>query len=270
MIHPLRFIQARYQNYILNHFPKTRHGRYMKKIHNSHMGESCFIIGNGPSLKAEDLTTLHSLGIHSFAVNRIYKIFDQTSWRPTYYVNTDALLIKDNLDAVNAIDSPYKLTPLQNKYYLGINIKGAHHFFRNDIRANDQVEKFALDCTKQVNVRGTVTIACMQLAIHMGYRHIYLLGIDHNFDKIMTETGEIIIDPSVKNYFCDGYDDDVASEVKHNLGKTTRAYMDLNKFVDKYDISIYNASRQTKLEVFPKVTFEEALRDIKERNPHGK
>ena len=266
MTHPFQFIRAKYQTFTLRYFPKTRHGRYMKKIHNSHMGESCFIIGNGPSLKAEDLSTLHTSGIHSFAVNRIYKIFDQTPWRPTYYVNTDALLIKDNLSEVNAIDSPYKLTPLQNKYYLGIHMKGAHYFFRNDVRANDQEEKFALDCTKQVNVRGTVTIACMQLAIHMGYRHIYLLGIDHNFDKVITQNGEVIIDPSVKNYFCDGYDDDISTHVQHNLGKTTRAYMDLKKFSDKYDIHIYNASRQTKLEVFPKVSFEQALQDIKGRN----
>ena len=174
-------------------FKHTPYGRYMKKIHNSHLGESCFIIGNGPSLSAEDLTKLHENNIDSFAVNRIFKIFPQTPWRPTYYVNTDFVLIRDILDEVNKLPVKHKFIPLQDKFYHDSKVKGAHHFFRNDLRENDQDDGFSLDCTEQVNTRGTVTIDCMQLAWHMGYKHIYLLGVDHNFDKVITENGEVII-----------------------------------------------------------------------------
>ncbi len=262
MIHPLLSVQAHTQNFILRHFENTRYGRVMKKLHNTHLGESCFVIGNGPSLTVEDLEILQNNHIDSFAVNRIFKIFPKTSWRPTYYVSTDHVMIRDLLDEVNVLPVKDKFIPLQNKYYLGIKVKGAHYFFRNDLRENDQPDGFGLDCTKQVNMRGTVTIACIQLAIHMGYRNIYLLGIDHNFDKIITENGEIVIDPSVKNYFIEGYDDDVAAEVSHNLGNTTIAYMDLRKFCDKYGINVKNASRQTKLRAFELIKFEEALQYI--------
>lgn len=258
MIHPILSIQAHTQTFLLKHFRHTPYGRYMAKIHNSHLGERCFVVGNGPSLTATDLTALHERGIDSFAVNRIYQIFPQTDWRPTYYVSTDAVMIRDHLDEVNKIPSE-KFIPLQNKYYLGIKVKGAHYFFRNDRRENDQPEGFGLDCTEQVNIRGTVTIACIQLAIHMGYRDIYLIGVDHNFDKIITENGEVVIDPSVKNYFCDGYDDDVANEVQHDLGNTTRAYLDVRRFCDKQDIHVYNASRQTKLNVFERADFDAIL-----------
>jgi len=262
MIHPLRSIEARTQNFILKHFRHTPYGRYMASIRNTHLGESCFIIGNGPSLTVDDLNTLHDKGIDTFAVNRIYQIFPQTRWRPTYFVSTDAVMLRDKLEEAAAIPAKIKFIPLQNKYYLGIKIKGAKYFFRNDLREKDQPEGFSLDCTEQVNMRGTVTIACMQLAMHLGYKHIYLLGIDHNFDKIITENGEVIIDPSVKNYFIEGYDQDVITEVQHDLGNTTRAYYDVRRFVDKTDVNIYNASRKTKLEAFPKVTFEEALEQI--------
>lgn len=265
MIHPLLSIQARSQTFLLKHFRYTPYGRYMAKIRNTHLGESCFIIGNGPSLTTEDLTTLHEKGIDTFAVNRIYQIFPKTAWRPTYYVNTDHVMIRDKLPEVEKIPSKIKFIPLQNKYYHDIVVKGAKYFFRNDRREKDQPEGFSLDCTNQVNMRGTVTIACMQLAMHMGYKHIYLVGVDHNFDKIITENGEVIIDPSVKNYFIEGYDDDVASEVTHNLGNTTRAYMDVRRFIDKTDVRIYNASRKTKLEAFERIAFEEALKDIEAR-----
>ena len=265
MIHPLLSIQARTQTFLLKHFRHTPYGRYMAKIRNTHLGESCFIIGNGPSLTVEDLNTLHQKGIDTFAVNRIYQIFPKTDWRPTYFVSTDAVMLRDKLEEAEKVPAKIKFIPLQNKYYLGIKLKGAKYFFRNDLREKDQPEGFSLDCTEQVNMRGTVTIACMQLAMHLGYKHIYLLGIDHNFDKIITADGEIVIDPSVKNYFIEGYDDDVAKEVQHDLGNTTRAYYDVRRFIDKTDVKIYNASRKTKLEAFERVTFEEALEQIEAR-----
>lgn len=262
MIHPLLFVQTHTQMFILKHFRHTHYGRYMKRIHNTHLGESCFIIGNGPSLSADDLSALYENDIDTFAVNRIFKIFPQTKWRPTYYVSTDHVLIRDVLDEVNEIESKDKFIPLQNKYYHDIKIKNAHYFYRNDDRKKDSKEGFSLDCTDQVNIRGTVTIASIQLAAHMGYRNIYLLGVDHNFDKIITETGEIIVDPSVKNYFVEGYDNDVANEVVHNIGNTTKSYLDVQRFYSNNGVNIFNASRQTKLTVFPRVTFEEAVRDI--------
>ena len=262
MIHPLLSIQAHTQTFMLKHFRHTHYGRYMKKIHNMHLGESCFIIGNGPSLSADDLKVLHDNNIDTFAVNRIFKIFPQTNWRPTYYVSTDHVLVRDILDDVNKIESKEKYIPLQNKYYHGIKIKKAHYFYRNDNRDKDQPEGFSLDCTDQVNMRGTVTIASIQLAAHMGYRYIYLLGVDHNFDKIITENGEIIIDPSVKNYFVEGYDNDVADEVVHDLGNTTKSYLDVQRFYSNHGVQIYNVSRQTKLTVFPRMSFEKAIKEI--------
>lgn len=265
MIHPILSVQAHSQNFILKYFRKTPYGRYMESIRNSHLGESCFVIGNGPSLSAADLEVLYKKNIDTFAVNRIFKIFPMTNWRPTYYVSTDPVLIRDILDEVNKLQIKEKFIPLQNKYYHNILVKDAHYFFRNDVRDNDQPGGFSLDCTGQVNMRGTVTIACIQLAAHMGYRHIYLLGVDHNFDKVITENGEMIIDPDVKNYFCEGYDDDVADEVVHDLGNTTKSYMDVEWFYSKHGVEILNATRKTKLKVFQTVEFEEAIRQIEER-----
>ena len=49
----------------------------------------CFIVGNGKSLKAEDLDLLH--GHASFGLNRIHMIYDQTDWRPTYLCYFDTV-----------------------------------------------------------------------------------------------------------------------------------------------------------------------------------
>ena len=87
MIHPIKSVIARNQGRMSENFDKCIYGKKLKQFKNTHKGETCFIIGNGPSLKVGDLTRIHELGIPSFAFNRIFCIFDETPWRPTYYIS---------------------------------------------------------------------------------------------------------------------------------------------------------------------------------------
>ncbi len=74
---------------ILEHraYIRSEDSNKLKGYKNIHSGERCFVIGNGPSLTPEDLDKLKNE--YSFASNHIYKIFDRTNWRPTYYVSVD-------------------------------------------------------------------------------------------------------------------------------------------------------------------------------------
>lgn len=58
--------------------------KYLKSLYRTKQGKRCFIIGNGPSLTAQDLDKLKNED--SFAFNRIFYIFNQTDLRPTYYM----------------------------------------------------------------------------------------------------------------------------------------------------------------------------------------
>ena len=255
--HPILSVKARSVNFAVRHFRYTPYYRSMKKIHNTHLGESCFVIGNGPSLTAADLDTLAEHHIDSFAMNRIYKIFSQTKWRPTYYVNTDWTLIRDVLDQVDQIPARQKLFPVHHLYEESFRkaIEGRTVF---RLKSPDEVG-FKINCSESLRGVGTVTIASIQLAAHMGYRNIFLLGIDHNFDNIIDENGNTIINKGVRNYFVDDYDKDISNEVVHNLGNTTRRYNEVQEYFPKHGVNILNATRVTKLEAFPKISFEEAI-----------
>lgn len=80
---------------------KKLHSSYKQiaELRNSHEGERCFIIGNEPSLRAEDLSRIKE--IPSFASNRIYEIYDLTDWRPTFYCIQDYEVIKKQYKNVN-------------------------------------------------------------------------------------------------------------------------------------------------------------------------
>ncbi len=58
-------------------------------LRDCHRGRRGFIVGNGPSLRMEDLDRLQSE--ISFGSNKIYLAFDKTAWRPTYYSVIDVL-----------------------------------------------------------------------------------------------------------------------------------------------------------------------------------
>lgn len=73
-------IKARSIRFKARHYYLFKEGRRLKKLKNIHLGKRCFIIGNGPSLKAEDLSKLYKNNEITFAFNRIYHIFDQTKW----------------------------------------------------------------------------------------------------------------------------------------------------------------------------------------------
>ena len=172
--HPILSVKARTLNQYIKHFNFTKHYRYLKQIHNTHLGESCFVIGNGPSLTVDDLNTIAGNNIDSFAMNRIYKIFPQTDWRPTYYVNTDWVLIRDVLDTVNTIPAKQKFFPIHHLYEISFRKTIKNRAIFNLRYSPDSV--FSIDCSKRVQGVGTVTITSIQLAAHMGYRNIFLLG----------------------------------------------------------------------------------------------
>ena len=255
--HPILSVKARSVNFAVRHFKATPYYRYMKKIHNTHLGESCFVIGNGPSLTAEDLDTIAENHIDSFAMNRIYKIFPQTKWRPTYYVNTDWTLIRDVLEEIDQIPAKQKFFPIHHLYQESFRkaIKDRAVF---RLKGVDEVG-FKVDCSESIREVGTVTIASIQLAAHMGYRNIYLLGVDHNFDHIIDKNGNTVINEGVKNYFVDDYDTDILSEVTHNIGNTTRRYHEVQAYYPKQGVNIYNATRTTMLNVFPQIAFSNAI-----------
>lgn len=77
IMNPLKSIVARYQGYILTNIQKSKYGKKLREIKNSHKGERCFVVANGPSLTSEDLEKIYQNNEYSFGMNRIYKMFDQ-------------------------------------------------------------------------------------------------------------------------------------------------------------------------------------------------
>lgn len=256
-------LQARYQGWAGRHFELTKAGRSLKQYKDLHKGEACFLIGNGPSLRAEDLTRIHEVGIPSFAMNRIFNIFSQTPWRPTYYVCEDENIALGCEEAIAAIPAQARFLPAEIHWYHGVNIPNASWFHIN-YRAEETINEwgFSGNAAKELGCRGTVTFTCMQLAVYMGFSRIYLLGVDHNYQVTIDLDGNVVTDPNAKDYFCEGYDSDIKENVIHDMGQNTRAYLGAKGYLAAHresDSVIYNATRGGKLEVFPRADFDQVI-----------
>lgn len=257
-MNPISAFQARViQPWQQKHFEKTKYGKRIARYHNQYTGQRCFIVANGPSLKAEDLTLLHNRREITFAMNRIYKVFDQTPWRPTFYICEDELIAGGQQEEINAIEAEEKFIPIEIKWWHNVDIKDACYFHLNYHDEKRYPYSFSPDCAHQVDCRGTVTFTCMEFAAYMGFSEVYLLGVDHNYRVTIDINGNVVTDPNQKDYFTENYDTDIKDQVVHDMGNNTRAYLDAKAHLEEAGgTTIYNATRGGKLEVFQRVDFD--------------
>ncbi len=249
-------LKTRRKAYQLKHFEETIWGKNIRTLKGIHNGERCFVIGNGPSLKAKDLDCL--CGEQTFAFNRIYKIFGETSWRPTFYCTQDEKMLKDSQEDIREmIDTPYIFAPINLKWFEGIDKLNTDFFFAmhspSDFR---EKPSFSKDIAHKIEWSNTVAYTAIQIAVYMGFKEIYLLGVDHSFSIYQNSKGEIIKDPTAKDYFSEDYNKDKEQLYVPMLDLSTLAFESAREFADAHGIKIYNATRGGKLEVFPRVDFD--------------
>lgn len=254
-------------------FDMTNYIEKVNKLHNkyssqqekfnilkdSHSGERCFIVGNGPSLTAKDLDLLKNE--FCFAANQIFFAFKNTQWRPSAYltVNVDTFLAYqseiNNLNCTKFID--------KKALDYGVEIQDALYLKHGTFAGNEDL--FSEDVSKFYYNGGTVTYTAIQVAAYMGFKEIYLIGVDNNFTFEKNKNG-IKRKNDIQNHF---YKDDISNK-KADLYATvdvdhlTQSFIRAKDYADAHNIKILNATRGGKLEVFNRISLETLL-DTKKR-----
>lgn len=219
----------------------------MEKFKNIHEGKRCFIVATGPSLDIEDLEKLRLNNEICISMNRIHRIFEDTKWRPQYYVATDVALIESIGEEIKKSDIKYKFVA-----------DNCNSFWEEDI--GDDLLKVHVQCVSKSDVRCkfsenpayriyegfTVTYACLQLAAFMGFKEIYLVGVDFNYSN-NREVDE--------SHFCKDYYSGVKRINTFFPERNLIAYQTARSYANKKQIKIYNATRGGKLEIFTRVDF---------------
>lgn len=231
---------------------KFHHDKKLREFKNTKLGKRCFIIGNGPSLNMKDLEMLKEE--ECFAANLIFRIFDKTDWRPTYYFVQDRYA--DTGDVLDKLEIPYMF--IGDYYWRKRNINNKNALCIHSARSfsKENVE-FSNDISKKVISHWTVTYSMIQVAIYMGYTNIYLLGMDHNYAFTYDEKGNIMHNSGVKSHI---FEDSNPNEVIANIEGMNKAYISARNFANKNGVKIYNITRGGNLEWFERKKLEEVFR----------
>ncbi len=235
---------------------RTENERKLKALKNKHKGERCFIIGNGPSLRISDLDLLNDE--ITFAFNKIYLAYDQTDFRPTYYMVADVNVIKNNAGRINGLcDESIKLFPYEYDHVIQPTERTIYFNFDYEYLYYTKMPKFSKNPLRCMYCGGTVTTKALQLAYYMGIREVYLIGIDFSFkvpdnrlqNGIVSSEGEI-------NHFHPDYRKEGEVWGLPDLALQERYYRLAKKIYESDGRRIFNATRGGKLEVFPRIDFD--------------
>lgn len=211
--------------------------------HNMYAEKTCFLVATGPSLKIKDLDTLKKNKCICMSVNKIYLSFDDTEWRPDIYVAIDEKVVRDSIDQIREIDISEKIVGDACEEFWDDNVLGINRIHVHLIDYCEDSPRFSEDITKCTYEGWTVLYSCFQIAVYMGFRKIYLLGVDHNYTE------------QAKHFHKDYYKA-LKNPLLYYKEKAELAFQSAKKYADAHDIKIYNATRGGKLEVFERVDFD--------------
>lgn len=229
---------------------------YWKDLKNKYAGKRGFVIGNGPSLKIEDLTTLYNNDEFSIASNKIFLAFNETSWRPSVFTIADGLVwdkigheVHQDIQVIHTrYDLDYKKSNAPVKLWKRLN---------NKYSKTKQVE-FSADVSQGMYAGGTVTYENLQLAMYLGLNPIYIIGCDHYYGGEESKDGITITHKKgVENHFIKGYRKPGEKAGKANIQLMNAAYHSAKKYADMNNIKVYNATRGGYLDIFERANYDD-------------
>ena len=220
--------------------------RQLADFKNKHTSQRCFIIGNGPSLRRTDLTRLRAES--TFGLNRIYLLFPELGFTTSYYLSVNDLVIEQCAEDIRELDMPkfiswraHKLIqPTHNMIFLHTTYTGV---------------RFARDARGRLWEGATVTYAALQLAYHMGFEQVILIGVDHNFTTQGKPNSTVVSQGEDRDHFHPAYFGKGFRWQLPDLETSERAYIMACQAFQQAGRQVLDATIGGQLNVFPKVDY---------------
>lgn len=232
---------------------RRRSIRQLASCRNRHIGQRAFIIGNGPSLKHTDLSRLR--GEFTFGLNRIYLMFPQLGFPTTYLVSINDLVIEQCAAELLQVPVP--------RFFAW---RARRHFESLDPPADELPTflyttytgpRFAHDARGRLWEGATVTNVALQLAFHMGFRQVILIGVDHNFVSQGPANTTVVSQGDDPNHFSPAYFGKGFRWQLPDLETSERGYRLARQAYERAGRQVLDATVGGKLQVFDKVAYEE-------------
>ncbi len=224
--------------------------RRLAELKDQYVGQRAFIIGNGPSLKQTDLRKLR--GEFTFGLNRIYLMYRTLGFATSCLVSVNDLVIEQCKEEMDALEVPRFLSWRAHRFYPASRALVALPTF---LYTTYDGPTFGRDARGRLWEGATVTYVALQLAFHMGFRQVFLVGVDHDFSSKGQANQTVVSQGDDPNHFSPQYfgkgfrwqlPDLVTSETAYRMAR--KAYAQAGR-------EVLDATVGGKLTVFPKVDY---------------
>ena len=221
--------------------------RKLRQLENTHANQRCFIIGNGPSLRQTDLSRLREE--YTFGLNRIYLLFPELGFSTTYLVAVNDLVIEQCADEMQALSLQRFITWRARHWFA----KGADITYLDTDFTGD--EGFSTQSTGRIFEGFTVTNVALQLAYHMGFSQVILIGVDHNYVTKGVANQAVISQGDDPNHFTAAYFGKGFKWQLPDLAGSERGYLRARDAYTNARRQVLDATVGGKLTIFPKVDY---------------
>jgi hypothetical protein len=219
----------------------------LQALKDIHRGERCVIIGNGPSLNKTDIQKIrHEI---TFGMNRIYPAWEEWGFTTSYFLSINDLVIEQCAEDIKNFPIPKFVSWRSHRWLAPQNDL---HFLYTTYTG----PKFATDVSKRVWEGATVTYVALQLAYHMGFTTVVLIGVDHSFVSKGKPNQTVVSQGDDPNHFSPGYFGKGFRWQLPDLETSELAYRMAHKAYVADGRQLLDATIGGQLTVFPKVDYD--------------
>jgi hypothetical protein len=251
-IKPNNSLTMRYRAALANRgLGLTANDRKIGSLKDKHKGQIGFLIGNGPSVRIEDLERLQ--GKVTFCCNRFYLAYDRMKFRPTYLGSTDKQMIMDfGMEMVaehpGTVFFVCEERPDNPGDFVWFKMKS-----RTPLEFSENVYDFIMP-------GGGTLITAIQIGYHMGITKFVLYGVDHNFNYEINENAKSVWERAKGdgNHFIENYRSEKpwAPPV---LWQAEGALLSCQVFLQSKRGWVKNATRGGQLDVLDRIDFDKIV-----------
>jgi hypothetical protein len=219
-------------------------------LKDAHRGQRCFIIGNGPSLRETDVSKLK--GEYTFGMNRIYLAFEDWGFETSFLVSINDLVVEQCVDDFLALKMPRFFSWRSHKFFPDLPVSQLPTFLHTTYTG----PKFSPDVTGRVWEGATVTNVCLQLAFHMGFEQVILIGVDHSFAAKGKPNTTVVSEGDDQSHFDPRYFGKGFRWQLPDLDTSEQGYWMARQAYEAAGREVLDATIGGQLQVFPKVAYD--------------
>lgn len=258
--------------YFLN-FKRIKILKENKKVKNRVKDGRCFILGNGPSMKSQDLSFLKDEAV--FTVNQIARNeqfkylhpvahfwMDYVFFKEDYQGNADPELLKCFKKA--AMSAEMCFYPLEKEEFIKKNMLSQNAYFIKQKLKTYEGFREKIDFTKVIPGFSTVVHYAICMALYMGYKEIYLLGCDGT--SILSSINAVLekenctysyeVDEKEKKRMEEMVKNASITDYAYSYYSSLKEYEILLKYCNRSGVKLINCTAETALDMIPKMKYE--------------